>query len=984
MKDLLQRKDVQKEMEVERKQEIGASISAHEDVKKEIMDANGSIDEKKACMLLRSGDVKKRHAVLRILRMTLGLKRTLEIIRKAGLPDKIADETEEGKENKEGKEKKEEAKDKEQKKEEAQGNEKEKKEAKEETQDKGEGEKEEQEEGKEEGKEKKDEKGEKKEVSGKEAKEEKQEKGEGGKEKKEEAKEGEDEKGKEEAEEGKEEEVKKKDGEGKEEAKQEGKDDNKVKEEKQEPKGDKGVEKGSVPKLPPVMGNEFASRIWKSAFGKTPEEQKEECEQILQEFVAKIEQMKVTFATQADALIAQVDPQINQAKSKVRTALVQAQAKAEQGFGRARNMIEKSAMGVISRIDAIVVAKDKEISNLAQTKKAEFNGMVSGKKQSAQGAGNSAIAKLSGIFDTAVSEMRAVGVSGAQRARSIAASMAASYRGRGGDGIEGERNRARASAAEQVGNDYAKQIQEMAEKAATEVGGGKGNMPRLVQESLNSLLSSLDQMQTGVGSSFDSQAQEAKNALRENAEKIKQDVIKAKEEAKKKVNDSEAKTKREITARANAAFAEIEKAGAEGKKALLKAKEKGLTYIEEEKTKVFQAVSSMELPDPVKLKEGLDIAYQGIDSSQKSILEEISKGKEELNKSLDDTAIKEGERLSSVADQASQQVVQVSSQFEQGLSKMVNDAETSLTKFVGQVGQAMDKVKEEAGKKADEAINQFNTGIEQKGQQIKGELDKVKGDLQKKIDEALSQEPSKISEAAEREAQKIQPWWKKAIAIGISVFVAVVVFVAVAAFCVATLGTGALVAAIIAGAVAGAVGLFTKDTAMWVMRGGQSPFTAAYWKDNWKNYVSAVVMGGFSGGLGVLTAPLGAVLTGVISGLSLAGVDQVLDMVLKGESFNLVEFVVTAVTAGLLAGVAKSALPKVDKLFKPLTERINLKLWLGIKSLNPNLDPQRMDIILHQLKVGDKIPSDIIKRLANAIRGELLPDPDQKKKKQND
>ncbi len=67
------------------------------------------------------------------------------------------------------------------------------------------------------------------------------------------------------------------------------------------------------------------------------------------------------------------------------------------------------------------------------------------------------------------------------------------------------------------------------------------------------------------------------------------------------------------------------------------------------------------------------------------------------------------------------------------------------------------------------------------------------------------------------------------------------------------------------------------------MGGGQSPFTWDYWKDNWKSYVAAGVMGAAGGVLGPLLSRFGVVLTGAISGLSLAALDQGLDMLLSSE-----------------------------------------------------------------------------------------------------
>ncbi len=490
-------------------------------------------------------------------------------------------------------------------------------------------------------------------------------------------------------------------------------------------------------------------------------------------------------------------------------------------------------------------------------------------------------------------------------------------------------------------------------------------------------MTGLDQMQSGVGSSFEDQANEANTAIDENAEKVRGNITQAKTDALKKIDETQSSTERALIAQARGAERQIEAAGEEGKKRLDEAREQVLANIEDQRAQVLAEVGGMDLPDPGTLKTHLESLLGRIEGSKQAALGQLAKAGDELNKGIQEFASKEAERLAKGAAKAAEEALKSASKVSEGIGKVVTDFSGGLDRLIEDVGKGMDAVKKQAASKADEAIQQFNGGLDQKGQEIKGELDKVNGDLQAKIDQALSEEPSKISEAAEKEAEKIQPWWKKAISIVASIVVAVVVLV----FSVALMLKGApiLLAIVAGGALAGAVGLFTKDTAMWLMGGGQSPFTAAYWT----NYLAAAIMGGLSGGLGAVTAPLGPVLTGIISGLSLAGLDQALDIVLKGESFNLAEFVLTALTASLISGVVKAALPRLDKA------------W--IKSVSPG--PRSWDTFQHQLvrlgirglsstkraaiyKLVKGVPSKATKDLIQAIRGEVMQDPDGRKQSQ--
>ncbi len=78
----------EKSQEPKRNLHLGSAVQ-DANIARQLVTPEGSVDEKKAVLLLRNGDARTRVAVARFLRSALGLEKAIELLRVAGQPETL-------------------------------------------------------------------------------------------------------------------------------------------------------------------------------------------------------------------------------------------------------------------------------------------------------------------------------------------------------------------------------------------------------------------------------------------------------------------------------------------------------------------------------------------------------------------------------------------------------------------------------------------------------------------------------------------------------------------------------------------------------------------------------------------------------------------------------------------------------------------------------------------------------------------------------
>lgn len=599
----------------------------------------------------------------------------------------------------------------------------------------------------------------------------------------------------------------------------------------------------------------------------------------------------------AQSLVVRGEGNLEQLVAQVRAGVEQAQAQVRTGFAAARARIDAAAQATLSQIETSAVGALAAVDAAEATQTAALNAGFDAEQDRLTLVADTAVASMSTAFEGKVGEIRGLGPAAAASARTTAARQSSAYRARGGEGIDGERNVARADAAKAVGESYAKSLTERANQAASEISAGVANIPGMVSGAVDPVATAL----------ADQRAQML-DMLAQTAEGARGEIETQRMSAIDMASEAQSSATTQITAQETSALARIGTAGDTIEAGLREASAQGGIALEANAAELRNSIAT----DITSLQEGFLATDHPLSADVQAAVADAMLVLESRDAEITSTLDQASDALfTQLSERASDGIARLNADAAtlcEGVSESAGGAEGALAELAASVadgfaglgeatGTALADVTTQGLDAARGAVDQTAAALAQNQATIVGELATVKNGVKADLDSGLAKLPGDISVEAEKAADKIQPLWKKVLATVVSIVVAVVVFVAVAAFVIATFGTGLIVAGIIAGAVAGVAALLAKDATLSLLT-WSNQFSSP------KDYVAAFIMGGVGGGLGMWTAGFSNLWIGAaVAGFGESVIDQVVDMTLYSEPFNIGELLIGGVVMTLTAGL---------------------------------------------------------------------------------
>jgi hypothetical protein len=700
------------------------------------------------------------------------------------------------------------------------------------------------------------------------------------------------------------------------------------------PAGPRGSAAGARPPLPGAQtsshatGGGFhaepesvagAAHLWEAMTGQTPPVQEAACNALLQQFQSQAGEQAVGFQAEATGQATQAVGTSRQAAQQVmQEALTAVQAQVKSAFAAARQRVDASAAAFVGQVDAASQAGEVAVAAAAGARHQALRTETEARKQQAAARSRDGVAALQAAYAQAAADVAADAQLAAEQARATGESSAAAYLARGGEGIEAERNQARAKAAREVGEGYAKQILDSSATPVKELQNGGAGISAALQTKTSEFQAQLDGMCDAASAAVDQHAEQARRQVTQGREQALRQAETSRQDIHRVLGQKEAATQQALHDAWAEALRELDSAEAQSRQQLEQAIQSGSDYFHSEAGALSEAAGQVELPAPGDVRQALSQASAELPASRIGLAGVLRTAASQVDQRFMAFARQQAARFQKAGQEASAGAALAGDGAAQTFTDSGSAYQEQMEKLKAGVQQGLEGLQQQYSTQTDTAVQSFSTAFEGSRSQVMGELGKFRSGMQARLQQVLGGEPQAISQEAEKAASKVQPGWKKFLA----AVAGVVVAVAVVAFAVATFGTGLLVLAA-AGAIAGGLGLLAKDSMLAILGAGNSPLSAAYWTgDKFKEYGIAIILGGVAGGLGSVAATLklGIVSTGLLEGLGNALADVGVRTGLFHEPFDLTAFVVTALGAGLVGGMGAFVKVRLDgKFLKAVT-----------------------------------------------------------------
>lgn len=586
----------------------------------------------------------------------------------------------------------------------------------------------------------------------------------------------------------------------------------------------------------------------------------------------------------AEARIAEVESVAASLHSQILSAFTEATNKAADQCAQAQSAIEGHLETSLANIDGAEAAALAALDQQILDAEGRLAGAVS------EGA-----ARLGTVLTDAAGEIEAMGTTQGDAAVRIGGEHATNYAGRGGDRLERKRNEARAKAARDVGAGYRDSFLERTGQTANELRQAAGNLGPGLDEGAAQVSAELGTLEADGRTEIQNQAEHARNQARADAAAAKGAAEQAWIGFVTSLDEQQVAALQAHEEATASIVGTIRTTAGEASAELAAAIDAGVAWFDTAMATVAAAAAQDGwAPDTLipyldevrgQLEQGRDDMLAGgdevVSAFDQALAEQVA------------TALTE---LQGSASQAVSAVQSASQSYQAGLDQLVNDTAGNIAGLASGAAEGMDFTAEQVGTMAGQYIEAFEGSIDRQEESLQGEMTTVKSGTQSQLSNALGQLPGEIQTEAEKAAEKIQPWWKKALATVVTIVVAVAVFAVVAAICVATFGTGLVVAGLIAGAAAGLAATLASDVVN-MATGVQEGFSS------WRTYAANMVMGAVGGAIGGFTAGMSALATGAIAGLGTGIADSLTRVLILGEEFSIGRFVTMTLVSGLTAGL---------------------------------------------------------------------------------
>lgn len=655
---------------------------------------------------------------------------------------------------------------------------------------------------------------------------------------------------------------------------------------------------GGSGKVASPSGDSFTSEAFALWTGRNPAEHAAVAQISLATLGASVDSARGAAGSRAAELGGQVDAAVEERVAQVAAAEAQAAAQVAAGFGSARTTVESAAAAAIAEIGAQANTAITSIDGAITAQLAALAAGFDNETQRLDDLRITTLADFEAAFDKEVDGIRALGETKAKAAITAGESRASGYAGRGGEGIEAERNEARAKAARQTAADFAQGFRDQGSKVADEIAGGKASLGDQVSALLDPTRDALV-----------TQRADAETQLRAAADQAKAQVAEQQAAATAAAESSRTMAVDQLTSQEEACIADIHgkaeaitsglRSAGESLKAQIAASEAeiGGTF-DALLTSVQTLIGGSELPNADELEAVTVDAEAQIEADRESILAQLDGVMAAGLQQLD------GELSAGIASlqQAAAEAVAKAEEAGAAAATALSDAATSfattMSEVAATVGTSLQELTTSLIDGATQAVDgAMQTAADAKAQMVT-QLQDVHAKVESSFAEGMAKLDAEITKQAESAAGKIVEGWKKFVAI----VVAVVAVIAIVALFVVTLGT----AGILVGAL---LGLCCALGSKLAYEGTLSLLTGTNQFGSPMEYLQTALLGALTGGLaGWLIGPATGVLAkfGIGSGISFIGsfFDQVTDKFLLGESWNWGEFFTNGAVGVFAAGIS--------------------------------------------------------------------------------
>ena len=660
----------------------------------------------------------------------------------------------------------------------------------------------------------------------------------------------------------------------------------------------------------PTEEVEGAADLWEATLGRRPEDDQSLGDAALADMDEALSAKQIAMRDTGQSSLASLEAATEDAVADVRDAQSEAEMRLRARFSGAREKLDSKLGTTIDQLNQRVRDREATIDQKAETRKGELRKGIDAELKKLPGLEKKAIENPGKSLDGVIEGARKEQQRAVNEVLAMARSRAAAYEAREASGKkEAKRNEARANAAIEVGQDAAEEIREATQATIDDLESRRENLPAPNEKQAEAVREQLESLKERVANDIDESVEGKKKELRKQGRDLAKNLRTTARSIRRQLQRGEDQAVEMLEARGDAAQARVRAAGAGARAELAQIIAASVGALSERGYQVHQEAHDAGDIAPAETVQAAagDVAQVSA-ADEAEVLPVLADAAARLRVGIFELGEQAAGGLLQSVDALSEQCDGGVEQFGGGLDGALEKATESLDEFVDDTDEGFGKIVGNAVTQAGKATKGFDEALDKQREEIEADMSGPVDTLRERLDEKLETLPGRICEAAEKAADEVKSWWKKALVntvkIVAGVLVAVGTFVAVGAFFVGTLGVGPLAAAMIAGALAGIAAVLATDTA-GALFGGERPhpFSGAYWKQNWKKVLVAGAMGAVGGAMGSLTSSLHPVATALSTGGVMSTLQQTFDVLVLGQSWSWSQWLLTFTLAGVSAGV---------------------------------------------------------------------------------
>lgn len=647
------------------------------------------------------------------------------------------------------------------------------------------------------------------------------------------------------------------------------------------------------------------TNVWTHQFGSTPFQQENAAQMHLDTIHSFASLSQTELSLEASTLQSQVDAAINlrigTINAQIDNAIVQTRAQ----FAMAKEKASTDLSGIRAQINNSTQTAANQISSSEQKNLGLITSGFSNAQQNIEPINAQTVKNVDAAWTHRVQEIRKAGEDNAQTILRSRDGLQKNWGG--GEGINKDKNKARRKAASDVAAKYAAEFREKANKAATELDGGRSNIGSIVLELLRPIAGELKTQEAQVRTGVTDMAIGARETLETQKSASLQSCDNLQQQSQNTLLQQEEASIQQLEQTRSVSISSLRAAGDTIKAQILAAANGfGNYYSNAMQQLQMMLADGGDIPPEDEMNSAFDNMEMDLETTKTeqslAMQAAIQGGISDLDVLMASAQASIQTAMASIQSGLNAASSEFSAKGQELGSKFSKDA----LELSGTLSSNMDDASVRSSNAAMQVITDTAALATDPESELMKNLDESKSSVIGELNNSAKSAQTEMRSTAESAASKIveKPWYKKvwdAVAsvasIITSIVVGIVVFAAIAAFCVGTFGAGpiALIAAgAIAGAVASVAGKFSGEAVHSLMT-WSNKFSDL--KSYARTFAVGFLAGGLSAGLGVLAPQMSAGLNLSLSSFGGAAFEQLGDIVFLGESWHWGEFLFTGAFA---------------------------------------------------------------------------------------